>query len=930
MQTFSPIPSYNTSDEPQAVSGTNACTQPYQVEPPLDRPYNQVHLALESETKMGVDPNRRFQRLKNPKYPNSSRHPDEIEKFPSLRTLIYQKFVRSTAEKSKLFKTDIDTRPDLEERRNQIANTFSLQFLIKNLKTSDYFEVAESDEWVSLFINYLEQGNFDLLEYYLRNKHSVLPLAYHALFQGYTDKLHSINRKFLSEYLLEALSLPEAIVPFLAKEVKNQREAYICAIAQINKDTGKKELTQEADPFLIRYLSKAFPTFSAEQHQINLQQFVNTKVLSLEEGFFTIVKFSRFYQLMCVKEAIIAYIKSGGVSYTRLRLNNLLRYFEKSDTETETQEEHDFFNNLKLIYEKENISANDLNRVLVQLNILEPKLENYYSISKVNSSSFFLSLLFGEHLHWAENYDLILLPGEFSSKYADFIFKTSRASGPTFGCFPAFGIITVEDIAQATRHHRRIINHYCPTIEMQDSIHDYIDDLRVNPLHDISHFLQCRNILSQIREGLITWADLLISITGFLMSKMIFFFMDMDAPYNELWIENFSSNITGLQLFFDDLLERDPKLIKLFRPLEYQLLLTSEMFRFPEKLEIFFSAYPKENSVFAKDTLLFTLLHIFDPKFTIADFIQMKANFDDNYSSTWNVFLYLINNAVAKGKLNIQNRNILVSLASELKTVDLFKWMKNNGLKIRVSETYIRDVSDENCDVIISAWKALLPASVNLSAYEKTANSQQMPSCFFLDGDSFYFATNLKNHLEMLIYPQELDFQELNHKYGITDNTTSNETSRFFAFKVKNFQEIDVIIRMGVSDNEERLGIMLNHITFLLEQAHSLSSSLGQNQNPDLSSLSSLFDDNQNLDLSSLFTSLGQNQNPALPSLRNNLIPDGGAFLINSICEFRKLQLTPLVDDESIRFFSSVSESEEAQLTREVGDRMQFSNILPR
>jgi hypothetical protein len=230
-------------------------------------------------------------------------------------------------------------------------------------------------------------------------------------------------------------------------------------------------------------------------------------------------------------------------------------------------------------------------------------------------------------------------------------------------------------------------------------------------------------------------------------------------------------------------------------------------------------------------------------------------------------------------------------------------------------------VSDENCDVIIFAWKALLPASANLGSYEKTVDSQPVANCFFLDGDSFSPATNLKNHLEMLIYPQELDLQELNLKYGITDNTTS----RFFAFKLKNFKEIDVVIRMGVSDNEERLGIMLDHITFLLLDLSSLFTSLGQNQNPDLSSLSSLFDDNQNLDLSSLFTSLGQNQNPALPSLRNNLIPDGGAFLINSICELRKPQLTPLVDDESISFFSRNCQSDDAQLARHVNETNRFS-----
>lgn len=615
---------------------------------------------------------------------------------------------RSTSEEYNLFATIIQRayRIYLKNKHAQVRlpsdlfqsrlletqNNPDLQFLFKNLTSDDYFLISKAGG--KLFAEHLKRGEYRLLEFYLNKNENLLPYLFEAYFKGYCAEptLEFVNS-------IHSLTSMLSLQDYHARKEKIFGKRAHCFPILNSKSlnpTADIQLSNNAKQTLVKYLENVLPHPS---HKRLLKEFSVRSPLS--ERFFVLIKFSKFFQLISIKSILtrlLSDIQRESMSVVEYYFRRL--QFAIQELNIVNEKELSFWNELNLFIQKNSIEKNLAVDILSKMDDTYPYLRDHNE-----DTNFYLQLISADispigNSYFENKRVQILVSTMFLREYSDFIYGIDSPF-TNIKLYPGFGIFTSSDIAAASKEYARIIAlSGGKTIQGYSKVHGAILLLQATTIHDVSHWRRMRLIPIPIYNGLIAWAGLIEKITGFSLSRITYRIYDMDFAALDRDLDDvndFNKNIKALQSVYE-------KNILDALPLEYHLILVFEMLRNPEIAYDFF-AHCKNIPEDFLDNFLKKLCE------SEREYKRIKAVFDPKFSTTLNVFFYLLREVVDDKKLNATAEKNLIALVTRLENV--FKWTRNDGLKIVCEYTdkedfmYVKYIDEKIFTTVISALNKL-------------------------------------------------------------------------------------------------------------------------------------------------------------------------------------------------------------------------------
>jgi len=559
-------------------------------------------------------------------------------------------------------------------------------FLVSKLNADDGLHVSVAGK-KSLMAS-LNAGNYALLEFYLQQGIDPRGFICDAYFRGKGVDQASLD-------LLDAIGDSKAAADELTDTAAPGKKIRCFPILD---NAGR--FTRPARDYLLPYLRHAYPFINEDE--LVLQNKINA--IPKAEHFFTTVDINDTLQLAALKMVIEN-------CFTLMKRNMLLTLYHTISTATDlfTAETNPYNRQLKSVLDKIKVTRRDHYSydIYLQLTDIGKLLDNvYYQLlhqhpflkNHTINSNFHLQLIYSSQplvfpiaSPNKKTIAQVLMPGSVM----DICHEIAYGAKNKVSRFIGYGKFNASDIAAFTQLKGRLINAQGGHVAGLTKAHNAMCRPWTLRFHDVLHWHRMSSVPEGIRTGVISWAKMLEKETGFALSKLSYAFYDMDfSGYERYRVDNIirtsiAENISILINYYGLVTNSDVK----YNLLGYHLIITFEILRDPSWMNRVFSHCSEANPVSYLHVFLQGLCAV--TSITASGYNDVRRYFNPNYSTTHNVFRYLISDAVRTRALYAWEAELLIYFSEK---VNIFKWTRNGGLKLSYGGTELdpRDIYTHN------------------------------------------------------------------------------------------------------------------------------------------------------------------------------------------------------------------------------------------
>lgn len=593
----------------------------------------------------------------------------------------------------------------LPKKLYPIKTTLSVPelFLCSNLEEDDNFHIPLTSTESKRLLDSLNAGDYKLLEDYFQRGIHPGPLISDLYFRQKNDQVS-----------LDLFDMVHAIADAVSELTHDPKPGNKITIFPIFSDDGN--FSYETEKRLLSYLKNNYPI----EEQLPPELKAKFHSIPVNERFFSVVELSDEYFFMALKAVIescfsyndrtlfqriyfAAPLLRAQLNPYRDRLNHLI-----SKIDTWWQDNKFYLETELSISETHTILKEVYDNLLTDIPSLKYYTQENYFYAQLISNLLSMCAPVVSLNRGRQSAGHLVIPGKILEMCNSFFYgEISHVRR-----FIGFAKFSATNVALATKRNGRIINGNWQGISSVKSTHG---SKKAGPwsvrTHDLAHWHKMFSIPIDIRHCFIAWAKMIAKETGFKLSKITYLLYDMDFEFISCYVGN--PKRTSATTNIDFVLNSYKRIIKVYPQLraqifEYTLIIIIGMLKNPSLTTRTFSHCTELNSdehfAITSQIIIANLFHsVSDPedKKISENFLVFKKIFDNDCSSTHNIFCYLTTQAVLNKKLEDGEQKLLTSL---LKKVNVLKWTRNHGLKLSHNdmELYVVDIKSENLDLVLN------------------------------------------------------------------------------------------------------------------------------------------------------------------------------------------------------------------------------------